>query len=270
MSARGYNEDSEYNRGKRMNGLSLLLFIVGIASLFYFMICFAYAGLSTSFTMVWGVLGVGCLIVSAVHHRLLLAGFVWPNWIRAIIIAVFVIGAVIFIWAEAVLVYYSNQSAPDNVEYLVVLGARVNGTRITGSLQRRLDAAVDYLKEESNQSTKVIVAGGQGKGEDISEAQAMQDYLTRKGIDKSRIRMEDKSTNTYENIQFSRAIIQDDQARIAVVTNGFHIYRATSMARMQGMTNVYGLSASSDPVMAFSYYIREGLAVIAYKLKGSI
>ena len=253
-----------------MNWLSLVLIIIGAASLLYFVICFSYAGLSASFTIVWGLLGVACVVAGIVLQILKLHGFIWPTWIKVLSISVFLIGAGVFLCAEAVIVYHSNQNAPENVEYLIVLGARVNGTRITGSLWRRLDKTVDYLKEESNKDTKVIVSGGQGKGEDISEAQAMYEYLVKQGIDKSRVIMEDKSTNTYENIQFSREIIQNDDAKVAIVTNGFHIYRATTMARKQGMTNAYGLSATSDPIMTFSYYIREGLAVIAYKVKGTL
>ena len=263
-------EKSIVSRGNRMNWVALVLLIMGIAALLYFVICVSYAGLSTSFTIVWGIVGTACVLAGVILRRLSFHGFVWPTWIKVITITVVLIGAVIFIYAESVIVYYSNQSAPNNTEYLIVLGARVNGTRITGSLWRRLNTAAEYLKQESNQDTKVIVSGGQGPGEDISEAQAMYNYLVDAGIDKSRILMEDKSTDTYENIKSSREIIQNDNAKIAIVTNGFHIYRAMRMAEKQGMTNVYGLSASSDPIMAFSYYVREGFAVLAYKLKGSI
>ncbi len=258
------------DRGRRMNRLSLILFVLGAASFLYFAVCVSYAGLSTSFTKVWGLVSIVCVAASVFLQRLWVHGYVWPVWIKAIIIAVFSICAVLFIFAESVIVYYSNQSAPQKVEYVVVLGARVNGTKLTGSLWRRLKTAEEYLKDEANQNTKVIVSGGQGQGEDISEAQAMRDYLVEHGVEESRIIMEDRSTNTYENIQFSRKIIGNDEASVAIVTNGFHIYRATAMAKKQGMTNAHGLSASSDPIMTFSYYIREGFAVIAYKIKGSI
>lgn len=261
---------SEGSRGKRMNKVALILYILGTASLLYFVICFSYAGLSASFTYVWGIGGVLSILVGVILQRLMLHGFVWPMWIKIVVATVLIVGAGLFIYAESLIIYHGNQEAPENVEYLVVLGARVNGTRITGSLWRRLNAAVDYLNEESNPDTKVIVSGGQGPGEDISEAQAMHDYLIEKGIAKDRIIMEDQSTNTYENIKFSREIIQDDNATVAIVTNGFHIYRGTSMAKTHGMTKVSGLSASSDPIMAFSYYVREGFAVVAYKLKGMI
>ncbi len=253
-----------------MNVTSLILLLLGLGSLVYFVICFSYAGLSASFTIVWGMVGAVSIVSGIILRILWLRGFIWPTWIRVTILVVVTLGIAIFLFAESVIVYYSNQDAPNEVEYVIVLGARVNGTRITGSLWRRLNTAADYLSEEQNRDVKVIVSGGQGPGEDISEAQAMHDYLVEKGIEKSRIIMEDKSTNTYENIEFSRKIINNDNAKVAIVTNGFHIYRATSMAKKQGMTEVYGLSASSDPIMRFSYYVREGFAVIAYKLKGSM
>ncbi len=257
-------------RGRRMNWFTSILVIVGLASLLYFVICFCYIGLSVSFVIFWGITGVAFISAGVLLSILWKKGFVWPTWIKIIVITVFLLGAAIFTFTEAVIVYYSNQSAPSKVEYLLVLGAKVNGTHVSAPLWRRLNKAADYLKQEDNQATKVIVSGGQGRGEDISEAKAMHDYLVEKGIDKSRIIMEDQSTNTDENIQFSRDIIKNDDAKIAIVSNGFHIYRATRIAKKQGMTKVIGLSASSGPVMALCYYVREGFAVIAYKLKGRI
>ena len=69
------------------------------------------------------------------------------------------------------------------------------------TLARRLDAALAYLEE--NPKAYVVVSGGQGAGEDISEAEAMRRYLAARGIEESRILMEDKSMSTLENFLFS-------------------------------------------------------------------
>lgn len=59
-----------------------------------------------------------------------------------------------------------------------------------------------------NDNTILVLSGGQGNGEDVSEAQAMYDYLVQKGVDKSRLLLEDKSTSTVENIEYSMRIIE--------------------------------------------------------------
>lgn len=251
-----------------MNVLAMLCTVVGVIMLLYFILCFSYAGLSSSFTMIWFLLGIGMFVVRYVilyvsgHHIIV------PKPIKVVLLTLIAIVILSFTYAEAKIIYHANQKAPEQVEYVIVLGARVKGTTITGSLQRRLDTAVSYLKENGN--TLVIVSGGKGPGEDITEAQAMYDYLVSHGIESSRITKEEQSTNTLENIKFSREIIQDDAAEVAIVTNGFHMYRATQMAKMQGMTNVYGLAASSDPILKVSYYTREAIAVLVYKIKGQI
>lgn len=73
----------------------------------------------------------------------------------------------------------------DACDYLIILGAHVNGRVPSDSLERRIRKAEQYLK--SHPMTKVIVSGGQGKGEDITEAEAMEIYLWEHGIEKERI-----------------------------------------------------------------------------------
>ena len=71
-----------------------------------------------------------------------------------------------------------------NLEYIIVLGAHVQGTRLTLALLERTRRALQYLEE--NPETKAVLSGGQGEGEDISEAQAMCNYLVEHGIDRER------------------------------------------------------------------------------------
>ena len=87
----------------------------------------------------------------------------------------------------------------DNCDYIIVLGCQIRGDWITKSLKNRLDAAYDYAC--SNQDTRIIVSGGQVKGENKTEALAMYEYLCSRGISSERIVMEDKSTDTNENMR---------------------------------------------------------------------
>jgi len=81
----------------------------------------------------------------------------------------------LFLIIEGFIIGYGNSKPRDNGDYIIVLGAQVKGTRPSRALRNRLDTAIKYLEE--NEHTKVIVSGGQGTGEDITEAQAMSEYL---------------------------------------------------------------------------------------------
>ena len=154
------------------------------------------------------------------------------------------------------------------VDYVLILGAQVRGTWITDSLKRRLDAALDYLSRFPD--AEVIVSGGRGSGEDISEADAMAFYLMDRGVEESKIIKEDRSTSTRENLRFSRRFLDAQKDSTAVVTNDFHIYRALLTARREGYVNVYSVPASSNPVFQINYLVREFFAVAAMYLPGRI
>ena len=80
------------------------------------------------------------------------------------------------------------------LDYLIVLGAHVDGERLTKALYERVRKALEYL--ETHPETKAVLSGGKGKGEAISEAEAMRRYLIRKGISPERLLLEEKSVNT--------------------------------------------------------------------------
>ncbi|MGG0285014.1 YdcF family protein [Peribacillus butanolivorans] len=157
----------------------------------------------------------------------------------------------------------SHQPIPEDAGYLIVLGARVKGTVPSLSLQYRIDKAADYLK--ANKNTIAIVSGGKGPGEDISEAQAMQQELINQGIEEARIIMEDKSTTTIENIAYSKDLIPNPTATGLIVTNDFHIYRAVEMAKSVGL-DMTGIPAKTPKVVLVKSYIREYLAITKYYL----
>lgn len=182
-----------------------------------------------------------------------------PKWLRIAICIIIIVGIAIFTTMECMIISKMNSKAASDADYIVVLGAQVRGERITKSLAKRLDAAYDYLIE--NEDTKVICTGGQGAGEDISEAFAEKRYLMEKGIAEDRIIMEDKSTSTYENLKFTLEIIGDKDAKIAIVTNNFHVYRAVLLGKYVGFKNVDGIAGESDNRLLLNYMVREGLAL---------
>ncbi|PJN86887.1 YdcF family protein [Bacillus sp. mrc49] len=179
----------------------------------------------------------------------------------------------IIIVAVLVMVYFGflhmkiqeskHQAIPEGADYLIILGARVKGSVPSLSLQYRIDKASEYLL--ANKQTVAIVSGGKGHGEDISEAQAMQRGLIEKGIEGTRIIMEDKSTTTYENIVFSKEFIPDQASPGVIVSNDFHIYRAVAIATKEGL-NIKGIPAKTPKVSVPKSYFREYLAITKYYL----
>lgn len=168
-----------------------------------------------------------------------------------------------FILIEGLIIINGNIKNVDEVDYMIVLGARLYGDVPSPALYERLKVAEEYLKE--NTDLKVIVSGGQGPDEYISEAKAMEKYFLNSGIEEKRIITEDRSTSTYENIKNSLNIIKEidneESPRVLLVTNSFHIFRSKLLANRLG-AKAYGLPAKVPPTILVSQYIREYFAVI--------
>ncbi len=165
----------------------------------------------------------------------------------------------------------ASTGEPDaTCEYVIVLGAGVNGTSPSLILSERIQRAYEYLSE--NPDVICIVSGGQGPNEDITEAKCMFDHLTAKGIDPARIWQEDKSTSTRENIRFSLDVIEGKTGTrptsAAIVSNEFHLFRAGLFAQEQNL-EMFGVSAKTGWLsLRVNYFLREIVAVWYYILLG--
>lgn len=183
--------------------------------------------------------------------------------IRRLFIGVFAIFIASFVLIEGLIIISANTDKNVGVDYLVILGAGLKGEEITLTFKNRLDKGIKYLGE--NPGLKVVVTGGQGPGETITEAEAMERYLVRNGIDKSRIIKEDKATSTSENMKYTKEVLgkltgKSDHS-IMIVTNDFHMFRSKGLARHNGFT-AYGLPAATNPLILPNCYIREYFAVV--------
>lgn len=183
------------------------------------------------------------------------------RWIFRIInvcCAVFLVyGAVV---TGAILLACSSAPAPNATA--VVLGAQVKGTNPSVILYGRIQAAERYLQE--NPEAKAVLTGGKGSDEQISEADCMYNVMVTEGIDPQRLYKEDKATDTKENFAFSMQLIGQNGLNpdIAVVTDGFHQFRAKLIAQKQGVTGKLGaVCADTDWVFVPTYTVREWLAL---------
>lgn len=254
----------EYNGRYGMIIFSWIFLVACILSLLYFGIIMVYTKLQASFGGFFLLIGTGSILLSGIYKYLAKNKCKYNPIIEKSTLLILFLGVLIFLVILFTILYYGKSTHEKNADYLVVLGARINGNRITKSLRYRLEAALHYMNENPN--SIAIVSGGRGEGENITEAQAMKEYLIRHGIDDKNILMEDRSTDTNENICFSKKIIQDTNKTVIIISNSFHLYRALHIAKKQGFYKVKGIGAPSDRVLVFSYYIREVIAVLKDKI----
>ncbi|MCI8282648.1 MAG: YdcF family protein [Lachnospiraceae bacterium] len=255
-------------------------YIAGALSLFYFITYGILAGLTNAFTFFWLLLGIFLLAVAWWYPGLkkwllrLPKGVTWP------LAGVLLCGVLAFCVAEGMVIGYGQKEPKPGADYVIVLGGQVRGSQPSYNLKMRLDKAYDYLKE--NPTARVILSGGQGSGEDISEAQAMMEYLKARGVGEERMILEDQSTNTEENFRFTKEKLQSfghtdggeekdwEELRFVVVTNRFHIFRSMGIAKKQGFAYVEGLGSSTQWYTVPNLYVREAFAVIKYVLWGQM
>ena len=140
---------------------------------------------------------------------------------------------------------------------LVVLGCQVRDGRPSRMLRGRLDAALAWLEEHPG--APVVVSGGQGPDEAVSEAAAMTEYLLERGIPGESIYREDRSTGTRENLEYSARLIREEglPEAAAVVTDGFHQLRGQIYAGRAGLSPVYGIPSQGPWGLAPGYWVRE-------------
>ena len=122
-------------------------------------------------------------------------------------------------------IFYNNWPLGYEPDYIIVLGSGLIGDKVPPLLAQRLDKAYTVYENYDRKPT-IIVSGGQGSDEVIPEGLAMARYLENKGIDRDKLLMEQESRTTFENLTFSRKLMEDKDAKVLVVTNSFHALRA--------------------------------------------
>ncbi|TRZ37854.1 YdcF family protein [Niallia circulans] len=152
---------------------------------------------------------------------------------------------------------------PDGIPYIIILGAKVDGETLSKVLKNRADAALSYWN--NNKQSKIIVSGGKGEGEKISEAAALKNYLLEKKVPEDRILLEDTSTSTIENLQNSKDLY--DIKEVTIATSDFHLFRAITIAEKIGI-KAHPLAAKTPNSVKVSLTLRELLAIGKMKVLG--
>jgi len=221
-------------------------------------------------------LGLVCLCLAGViicYYLLDLLKKRFPNTskvLRIILTTVLCIGILIFVVTEGIIIHASFGAPDTDCEYIVVLGAKVNGTSPSLSLSDRIRAAESYLK--AHPDTIAILSGGQGADEGISEAQCMFEGLTTRGIDPNRLWLEDKATSTWENLHFTLDLIEEKTGNrpntIGLVSSEYHLFRASLFGDACGVETVGIPAATSWFSIKLNYFMREVAGVWHYLILG--
>ncbi|MBO4896738.1 MAG: YdcF family protein [Clostridia bacterium] len=160
-------------------------------------------------------------------------------------------------------------------DYVIILGCMV---RKDGSLppllRGRVDRAIDFAEKQKENTGKEVIfvpSGGKGSDETIAEADAMKNYLIGRGIGEERIRPENKSLNTYENMNFSKKIIDagKDDTKIGFSTTNFHVFRSGVIANDCGI-DCEGMGSKTKWYFYTNALIREFIANLASEKKKHI
>lgn len=159
---------------------------------------------------------------------------------------------------------------PHNVDYTIILGCSLLGDGSpTPILRNRIDRAVEFAKEQfsdTGKQTVFVPSGGQGSDEVISEAESMKRYLIAQGIPEEQILIENKSVNTYQNMLFSKNLIESktedfSKVNIAFSTTNYHVFRGYTLAEKVGM-KAHGLSAKTKLYFYPNAFIREFIGLL--------
>lgn len=226
------------------------MIIIGVLSILEWGISFSSIFLIVSMALIYIVFSRRDLCSKSKHLNIIYN-------IYKIIIIIFVSS---FLLLEGLILLNINETKDadkvDNIDTMIVLGAKVNGTEISNTLKLRLDKAIEYYNK--HKSVNIIVSGGQGNDENITEALAMKNYLISNGVNSNNIIEENKATTTLENIIYSKKILDNmnNKGKVLIVTSDYHLFRGRLIASILGIENE-GLCSTSSISGRLYYMIRE-------------
>jgi len=273
-----------------------------VVCLAYLLVIILYSGIGTDSAWIWlmfaAVLGAASFSSFRFHRHPEQVALRLPVTLVTLCGA----GLIILLLLQIMMFGRIPAVAEPVLDYVIVLGAQVKPEGPSRTLKLRLDKAAEYALQ--NPETMLVLSGGQGANEPQSEAAAMQEYLLEQGVPKDRMFLEMQSTSTMENMVFSWSMIRQEYrriqeqemwrrygypgpedgpganivqsqdmappVRIGVLTSNFHLYRATKIAQKQGISDVRGIAAGSDPVLLLHFAIRDALAILKDRLAGNL
>lgn len=244
--------------------IGYLLVVFGAVNILYFLTCFMVYSMIINFSGFFLILGAASILFGIIkikfyekYHNKFTSRF-----LRIFKIAVYLV-LISFIFIEGCIFINANVNSHKKPDYIMILGAGIRGRNMLLVQRQRVDEGLEYIR--NNPDVKIILSGGQGPGEDISEAEAMRIYLVQHGVKNENIIMEEKSQNTMGNMKYTRDILKRidgrKNIRLAIVTSNFHVFRAKFLAERCGF-EAEGIPAPVNYLLLPNYCVREYLGII--------
>lgn len=247
-----------------------LIGVLGVVFILYYLGMGFAVRFGQSLLWLWPLMGAACIIRWLVVRKSIATGkqVPIPQWLIKLFRVCVCCGLALFLIVQGFIISAAKGENPSNLNYLIVLGAKVNGTRPSGALSQRISSAAEYLN--NNPNTICIASGGQGEDEGISEAECIKNGLVLRGIDETRIVLEDASVSTETNFINSYKLINKENEAVGVVTNDFHMLRALWNGRQLGNQQLYAIPARST-VWGYAHYcLREFCAIVVGVISGEL
>ncbi len=241
--------------------------IIGALFLGYFFIEALFIGVNFhSLLWCWAVGGAICVLFALLTFKY--GRLPVPKWLFRVCVIILTVVMSYFCFIEGMIISHMGEDGESNLDYIVVLGAKVNRNGVPSKpLYWRIDAAEKYLNE--NPDTVAILSGGQGADEPVSEAECMYRELVKRGIEPSRLICESKSTDTNENIRYSLELMPEDAA-FGVLSNNFHVYRAVRISEKISGREVSGIASQYKDALLIHYMAREAVGITMDVLHGNM
>ncbi len=266
----------------KKHAASLVLLALSFLSFVYFLLMQiaspgTLAETFLSFSAVWLYLAV-LLVFLAVLERKIALKALWLRIrkpFRTAICAVIGAGIVVSAVNLAIILTPRVSSGAEDARYVILLGGGITkDAKLTKSVQMRVERAAEYLK--AHPSAVAVVTGGKGPFSPCPEADVLKPELEKRGIEGTRILMEDKAKDTIQNFLFSARLLKSHDgvsvedilsSPVAVVTSSFHLARAERLAARMGFTDIYGVPSRTPALFALNSYSREICAYIKLSLR---
>jgi len=274
--------DHQYNRQHsftKVIPMKTILSFLGFGRILALMICAALSVLA--FFLKFCIPGYSfsalvciCLIAIILFYAFIpLVGLKFPvlaGIAAKIFTVVLILGLLVVGITEAIIIKASFGDPEEPVEYVVVLGAKVNAAGPSVSLWDRICAAYEYAQDHPD--TILILSGGQGTDEPITEAECMFRELFWMGVDPKRLWTEHFATSTWENLQFSLDLIEEQTGqrptKIGVLSSEYHLFRASLFTKACGVEFVGIPARTSRWGQRINHFMREVAGVWHYLILG--
>ncbi len=258
--------------------VSILFFILAMVSFAYGVSVLSFFRSKNWFNYIWFSAGAVFLLFSFLFS----GNSGVPKaikWILGILILACVANFGIFTYR---VIDMQLRRPPETADWVIVLGAKVNGTSPSTEFAARIDKAREYaapiiskeiVDPDNKHELRIIATGGQGEDEGAAEADVCAAVLRDKGIPMLRVLTESRSTTTNENLINAMEIIKanggSEQDKVLIVSSGFHLYRASKLAKALGYGNTEFLGSTGLPILVPHYIVREYAANIKENMMGS-